>query len=160
MMSSNHTSRFLHRVLYFMSRASILTILLLLVSGCAQTRTLSRAPVEPHRQTVHFGFNKTSVRAEDRGILKDVAFDLKRKQKAVAIVEGHADKVGSARYNEILAERRARAVRVYLRNLGADHRRLTILSKGEREPVAHGWTGADHQQNRRVEIIMSLVRGE
>lgn len=140
-------------------KMKILFLLVLLAAvGCAQRHTIRQIDVRSYpRQTVHFGFDKSKVQEQDRKALENVVSNLKAKPKAVAIVEGHTDKVGPARYNEILAEKRARAVRVYLRNLGANHRRLTILSKGEREPAVKGWTHEAHQQNRRVEIIMSLI---
>jgi outer membrane protein OmpA-like peptidoglycan-associated protein len=136
----------------------------LLASACASGRVAhaKHAPeAQPvtERHEVHFDFNKAAIRSDDEGMLKDVADRIKGDPKAVAIVEGHADQIGESDYNEVLAENRARAVRVYLRDQGADPRRLTMTSKGEREPIVRGYGREALQPNRRVEIFLTLKGG-
>lgn len=135
-----------------------------LVSGCASGRALSKkdsksSTVTEHHE-VYFEFNKADIRSQDEDLLDRIASKVEGDEKAVAILEGHADQIGEIQYNENLAENRARAVRVYLRDQGADPRRLTVISKGEREPVvdAHGREAL--QPNRRVEIRLTLTRGQ
>lgn len=136
----------------------LLVFLVVFTFGCAQTRVGKQGAVSLRsRERVHFDFDRAKVREADRQTLEAVALSLKAQPKVVAIVEGHADRTGSAYYNEILAEQRARAVRVYLRDLGADHRQVTLTSKGEREPLDRRWTREAHAKNRRVEILMSLI---
>lgn len=134
-----------------------------LASGCASGRTASRRAPETQpateRHQVYFEFNQSGVRSEDKSLLDRIASRLQGDAKAVAILEGHADQVGEAAFNEILAESRARSVRVYLRDQGADPRRLTVLSKGEREPIVTGWGRTALQPNRRVDILMTLTGG-
>lgn len=132
--------------------------------GCASQRQALRAPSVPasqeQRKTVYFDFDRTEIRKEERSKLEEIARWLSRDKKAIAIVEGHADQIGDARYNEILSEDRARSVRVYLRDEGADPRRMTVLSKGEREPLVKGKGRRVLQPNRRVEVYMNLTPGE
>ena len=143
--------------------ATSLALLVSLAFGCASGRVaVKHAPeTQPvtEKHEVFFEFNQSDVRAEDRSLLKDVAGKMAGDPKAVAILEGHADQIGEADYNEILAENRARSVRVYLRDLGADARRLTITSKGEREPLVEGKGWKDLERNRRVEIFLTLTGG-
>ncbi|HEX5038380.1 MAG TPA: OmpA family protein [bacterium] len=130
-------------------------------SGCASGRAVVKRTTETQpateRHEVFFEFNKSEIRSEDRDLLGDVANKIENDPKAVAILEGHADQIGEADYNEILAESRARSVRVYLRDLGADPRRLTITSKGEREPLVEGRSQTALERNRRVEIFLTLT---
>ena len=137
--------------------------LILLASGCASGRVaVKRTPeTQPmtERHEVFFEFDKSEVRSEDRELLNDVAHKIQGDSKAVAILEGHADQIGAANYNEVLAENRARSVRVYLRDLGADARRLTITSKGEREPLVEGRGRKALERNRRVEVVLTLTGG-
>lgn len=132
--------------------------------SCASQRQAVRpssdtAPREA-RKTVYFDFNKTKVRSQDHSTLEEVANWLKNDKKAMTILEGHADQVGDDRYNDILSEDRARAVRVYLRDEGADPRRMTVISKGKREPVVRGHGRKALQPNRRVEVYMNLTPRE
>src|SRR5262245_53022162 len=143
----------------------LLVLLMSSVFGCASGRAVTamrRAPeTQPmtEKHEIFFEFNRSEVRSQDQDLLKEVAHKIEEDPKAVAILEGHADQIGEARYNEILAESRARSVRVYLRDLGADARRLAVTSKGEREPLVVGRNRKDLERNRRVEIFLTLTRG-
>lgn len=147
-----------------MKQAHIFILLgsLMISAGCAQNRMhhAVKAPAnvrfESREDTVYFDFDKTDVRPDAQSKLDDVAADLKKEPKAVCIVEGHADPIGPARYNEALSENRARSVRVYLRDRGANHQRITILSKGEREPAVKDKGVKANEPNRRVEIKVTL----
>ncbi|MDO8643701.1 MAG: OmpA family protein, partial [bacterium] len=112
------------------------------------------------KQSVYFAFDSAVIHPNDWPLLKKVAEQLKLEEKAVAILEGHTDSIGSPDYNEILAEKRARAVRVYLRDQGADARRMTILSWGEQKPKIPDNNLEAHQKNRRVEIAITLNGSE
>lgn len=135
----------------------ILMTIGLFFTGCASQRGASVQRPSLAGQRVYFNFARSDIRPSEREKLGAVANILKSDRKAAVLLEGHTDKVGPSRYNEILAENRARAVRAYLWTLGADPSRMTMISKGEREPIAKGSTRKDHQQNRRVELWMTLT---
>lgn len=143
-----------------MNRYAILILLSLLASGCAGHRWASLPNSRTARETIHFDFDRASIRSEEKEKLGRVAATLKSDSKPMAILEGHTDRIGGTRYNEILAENRARAVRAYLWTLGVDPSLTTMLSNGKREPIATGNTKRDHQLNRRVEIFMTLTSPE
>lgn len=70
---------------------------------------------------------------------------------------GHTDAKGPASYNKILGKKRARFVSDFLVENGIKKERITILSKGEAEPIAKNEiNGKDSPEgrhfNRRVEI--------
>jgi len=135
-------------------------------NGCAAHRSnvSNKNPVveqgATERRRVHFDFDKSEIRHQDKSALDDVATKLQRDKKSIAILEGHADQIGDSQYNEVLSENRARAVRVYLRDQGADPRRMTMTSKGEREPLVKGRGRNELQENRRVDVILTLTREE
>ncbi len=132
-------------------------ILISFSASCAKRTLISP---DKRSERVYFDFNRASVRPQDRVILHSVASWLKENRKSITILEGHADQIGPARHNEILGENRARAVRVYLRDQGADPRQTTVISKGEREPLVRGKGRRALQPNRRVEIIFALTGKE
>jgi outer membrane protein OmpA-like peptidoglycan-associated protein len=77
-------------------------------------------------------------------------------------VEGHTDSQGDDAYNQRLSERRAQAVRDYLkdvRQVPAD--RMTVKGLGESRPVAQNMTpdgkenASGMQKNRRVEVVIA-----
>ena len=134
-------------------------VVMLIGIGCASQRIAPKRSGEPmsRHETVHFDFGKAMVRSQDRSTLDKVASWIKGDKKTVGILEGHTDQIGTDHYNEILGENRARAVRVYLRDQGADPRRVTVVSKGKKQPVVRGRGRKALQQNRRVEILMTLT---
>lgn len=75
------------------------------------------------------------------------------------VIEGHTDSVGTAEYNEALSERRAQAVASALRTRDIDSGRFEVRGRGEAYPVAGNETNAGRQQNRRVEIVFSDLKG-
>ena len=75
------------------------------------------------------------------------------------IIEGHTDSRGSDEYNEVLSERRARAVATELMSRGLSTDQLQTLGRGKGYPVASNDTPEGRQRNRRVEIVFSDASG-
>ena len=69
-------------------------------------------------------------------------------------VEGHCDERGSSAYNLVLAEKRAKAVRNYLMDLGVKADRLTIVSYGKERPFCNDHSESCYQQNRRGHLVI------
>ena len=66
---------------------------------------------------------------------------------------GHSDTRGDAEYNQDLSERRAHSVRDPVLALqGTVAWRVDAIGEGEREPLIHASSEADHRVNRRVEV--------
>ena len=84
-----------------------------------------------------FEFNKAVLTAEARTKLDAEVLAKLRDLKEVRyiIVNGHADRLGSAQYNQRLSERRADAVRAYLVSKGVDASKVETLGFGKTLPV-------------------------
>ena len=74
-------------------------------------------------------------------------------------VNGHADRLGSAQYNQQLSEKRAGAVRAYLVSKGADASKIETFGFGKTTPVKSCPDGKDRKAlieclapNRRVVV--------
>jgi len=82
-----------------------------------------------------------------------VANVLNRYPQTTIRVEGHTDATGRAEYNQILSERRAKAVAdaLYLRNVSPD--RISTVGYGESQPIS-----SDNAANRRVNIVITPIR--
>jgi len=82
-----------------------------------------------------FEFDKAQLRSPQPK-LDEIAQALKSSPPAGNVnVVGHADRLGSDKYNLELSGRRAEAVRGYLMNQGVEGSRLRTVAKGESEPV-------------------------
>lgn len=135
-----------------------------LYNNAAQTRPINSSAgsdasalkgkaVVPMERLVHFEFDKTDVRAEDRGIVESNAKYLSSSNNTPVRLEGHADERGSREYNRALGERRADTVKHSLNMLGVPEQQITTLSYGEERPLDSGHDEAAWQQNRRVEMV-------
>jgi len=84
-----------------------------------------------------FEFNKATLTPEARAKLDS---EVIAKLKDIADiryvnVNGHADRLGSAQYNQRLSEERAEAVRAYLVSKGADASKIEVFGFGKTLPV-------------------------
>lgn len=101
---------------------------------------------------INFDFDKSNIRPDQVGKLERVVDTLKANEGVRVRVEGHADSTGPAEYNVGLSVRRAESVRKYLVNNGISITRLSIVGKGESEPLVSNATSAGRAVNRRVEF--------
>jgi outer membrane protein OmpA-like peptidoglycan-associated protein len=69
-------------------------------------------------------------------------------------VEGHTDTTGSARYNNRLSVRRARAVQSYLVKAGMKAAQLEAIGYGFTRPAAPNDTAENMAKNRRIEFVI------
>ncbi len=108
-------------------------------------------PVEVNLETVfYFDFDQSSLKPETRALLTAHAAALKASPRAIRL-EGHADERGTREYNIALGERRALAVRDYLRSEGVNSS-IEVVSYGEENPVDTSSNESAWQLNRRVEL--------
>jgi peptidoglycan-associated lipoprotein len=104
---------------------------------------------------VLFGFDLAELTAEGRGTVQKNSEYLKRWPSTKVVVEGHADSRGTNEYNLALGEKRADVTRDYLVSLGIGNDRVTIVSKGEEQPVCTEETESCWQRNRRGKFIFT-----
>jgi OOP family OmpA-OmpF porin len=107
----------------------------------AATPTPPPAPKKPAvinlASTGLFEFNKATLTPHARELLdKEVVAKLKDFGEIRYInVNGHADRLGTAQYNQKLSEKRAEAVRAYLVSKGADAGKVEVFGFGKTLPV-------------------------
>ncbi len=103
-------------------------------------------------KNLHFDFEKTEIRIEDRGELDELILFLKENSNIHIKIIGHTDAVGNDAYNQLLSESRAKAVMEYLYAEGIALTRMAYIGKGSSQPVSDNETEHGRQLNRRVEI--------
>jgi OOP family OmpA-OmpF porin len=101
---------------------------------------------------VKFDFDKSVVKPNSYGDIKNLADFMKQYPSTSTTVEGHTDSVGPDAYNQKLSERRASAVKQVLTSqYGVESSRVQSVGYGESRPVADNKTEAGRAVNRRVE---------
>jgi peptidoglycan-associated lipoprotein len=104
---------------------------------------------------VFFAYDSSELTPEARATIQKNTDYMKRWTSTKVVVEGHADSRGTNEYNLALGERRADVTRDYMVSLGIPTDRLTIVSKGEEEPVCTDEGESCWQRNRRGKFIFT-----
>ncbi len=99
---------------------------------------------------VYFDFDQFLFRSDARAALEVNARLLKADSKGKILIEGHCDERGTLAYNLVLGERRARAVKQYLQDLGVPASQIQITSYGKERPFCTEHSEACWQSNRRA----------
>jgi OOP family OmpA-OmpF porin len=82
-----------------------------------------------------FDFGTHRLRSEGRAALDHFVVSLKGATVGMIRAVGHADRLGSEAYNQILSEDRAEAVKTYLVSKGIDPDRVRAEGRGATQPV-------------------------
>lgn len=110
---------------------------------------------------VTFDVNKTDIKPEFQAALDDLATALsKRYPNAALEIKGFTDSSGSEEYNAKLSEQRAIAVKTFMIGKGLSQERLASRGLGEANPVASNDTPEGRAMNRRVELLVTGVKGQ
>ena len=110
--------------------------------------------VQAELQKIYFNFDSADLSEEARGSLSKNAEYLSRQAGIKVRIEGNCDERGSDDYNMALGERRAKAAKDYLVNLGIASDRLSTISYGEEKPAEAGHDEAAWAKNRRDEFVI------
>lgn len=114
------------------------------------------ATAEARLQDVYFDFDKWKIGDAGKQALATDAQWLKANEGKSVTIEGHCDERGTQAYNLVLGEKRAKAVRSYLVDLGIDPKRLAVASYGKDRPFCRDHTEDCYQQNRRGHLVLRV----
>ena len=82
-----------------------------------------------------FDFNKSTLRPEGKAKLDEVVAKANSLNLEVVIAVGHADRIGSAAYNQKLSVKRAASVKDYVVSKGIPANKVYTEGKGSTQPV-------------------------
>ncbi|MCX5721951.1 MAG: peptidoglycan-associated lipoprotein Pal [Nitrospirae bacterium] len=103
---------------------------------------------------VFFAYDSWAISEEGRQALTRDAEWIKSSSSAQIKIEGHCDERGTSAYNLVLGEKRAKAVRNYLVELGIGANRLSVVSYGKEQPSCSEHAEPCYQQNRRGHLVV------
>ena len=119
------------------------------LSTLMEARTDGRADY-----AVYFGFDSDEITLEAEEVLIDSLERLALEDRDTVSLMGFTDSAGDSRYNQLLAMRRANAVRKFIQEKSDRKLRFEIMPVGEAEAVENGGDGVTEALNRRVEIVV------
>lgn len=97
--------------------------------------------------------NNSSVLMSTKSL--ETPLDMLKKDSRLKLrVVGHTDNIGTAQYNQWMSERRAQSVADYFISQGINSSRITVIGRGENNPVANNNNELGRAQNRRVELTV------
>ncbi|MEX5214404.1 MAG: OmpA family protein [Nitrospiraceae bacterium] len=117
-------------------------------------------PPEPAEPTtaylldVPFDFDRYVLRMDAVAIVETNAKNLSKDTVSQIVLEGRADEIGTAAYNMVLGERRAKTVKRYLEDLGFSSSILSIVTYGKDRPLCFEHSPECWQKNRSVRFTV------
>ena len=112
------------------------------------------APVAPPSFMVFFDWDKANLSDQALNTIRQASDAFKQKGNARITATGHTDKSGPEAYNMALSLRRANAVKDALVRNGVPASAISVIGKGEANPLVPTADGVREPQNRRVEIVI------
>ena len=117
-----------------------------------------KAAIEAGLQDVFFGYDQWTLSDTGMEALNHDAQWLKDNPGAVMKVEGHCDERGTADYNIVLGDKRAKAARSYLIESGVGPKQVTVVLYGKARPFCTDSSEPCYQQNRRGHVLLKVKK--
>lgn len=112
------------------------------------------APAAARSYLVFFDWDRAELGTRARQIIADAAHAATSVGTTRIEVAGHADRTGTAVYNQELSHKRAAAVAAELVRDGVAQSAISVSSFGDTRPLVPTAAGVREPQNRRVEIVL------
>ncbi|MEO8341131.1 MAG: OmpA family protein [Nitrospirota bacterium] len=117
-----------------------------------------KAAIEAGLVDVFFGYDQYTLSNAGMEALNHDSEWLKEHPGAMMRVEGHCDERGTADYNIVLGDKRAKTARSYLVELGVSPKQVGIVSYGEARPFCTDSAESCYEQNRRGHVLLNVKK--
>lgn len=101
-----------------------------------------------------FAFNSTELEDSKKSDFGQLVGLMQEHPESTVTIIGHTDSSGSKEVNKRISEARAESIAAYLESRSIERSRITVIGKGEADPIADNSTPEGRAQNRRVEITV------
>jgi peptidoglycan-associated lipoprotein len=137
-------------------------------SAAASTRVTVEFPITPPTQPLlsdqeflekriqdlFFDYDQFNLRDDQKAVADANVRALKERPNLKIMIEGHCDERGSEKFNLVLGDRRANAVKSYLVERGVSPDRMDTTSYGKERPFNLGHSEEAWAQNRRAHFLL------
>lgn len=104
---------------------------------------------------LNFASNKSEIPTSSFALLQKVKDSISEFGTASVVIEGHTDSVGTPQKNQVLSEKRAKAVQDYLvANKSVDQDKIKAIGYGFEKPIAPNKTANQRALNRRIDVVI------
>ena len=110
------------------------------------------------RLTINFEVNSASISPESYTTLQEFYKTASILDGTIIQIEGNTDSTGDATLNQVLSEKRAKSVAMYLQSQGLDSSRFVIVGNGPSNPIADNNTEEGKASNRRTDVYFKSVK--
>jgi outer membrane protein OmpA-like peptidoglycan-associated protein len=111
---------------------------------------------EELKYSIFFGFDDAEIKDQDETLVQLIDQISSRAPSSIKLI-GYTCNIGSASYNQYLAEQRANSVKKWLLKQGLNKVDISVIAKGESQPVADNNDLEQRKLNRRVEVIFNSI---
>jgi len=129
-----------------------------LLAACSEPAPPPAPPPPPPAQAssfmVFFDWDRSNLSAQAEATIQQAANAYRQTGAARVTATGHADRSGPEGYNMALSLRRANTVKDSLVRNGVPASAISVIGKGETQPLVPTADGVREPQNRRVEIVI------
>lgn len=122
----------------------------------AETKRTEQGLVSKLKSDILFETGKADLKDQAKTDLAQMATIMKKYPENVLTIKGYTDNTGSAKINETLSEKRAKAVKNHLVDNGIPATVVSTVGLGPSNPVADNSSAIGRKQNRRVEIEVTV----
>ncbi len=98
-------------------------------------KVTEKTPCPPAFEDIYFATGRYEIPDDAKPGLRVAAEWLKDHPATKILIEGHSDDRGDGRYNLVLSEKRAEAIKYYLVKLGVSGDRLDVKGYGDNKPL-------------------------
>lgn len=119
---------------------------------------LQKQAIIPQTLLIYFAFDNSEFISTSESVkyFEETMKYMSQKSEAGLIITGHTDAIGTDDYNYALGYRRAKSVQSFFESKGMPPAKITIDSKGEKEPAYDNNTIEGRSKNRRTVITIKL----
>jgi outer membrane protein OmpA-like peptidoglycan-associated protein len=115
-------------------------------------KLLAQQPLRAVQWVLYFEQGGSALTPDSTKALEQLLAAVSKYPAGDVVVTGHTDRVGSEADNDRLSLERATAMRARLVAAGLAAERVTVVGRGEREPLVPTPDEVSEARNRRVEI--------
>lgn len=122
----------------------------------AETKRTEQGLVSKLKSDILFETGKSDLKPAAKSNLSEMAAIMKKYPENVLTINGYTDSTGSEKVNNELSKKRAEAVKTQLVSAGMPAGTISTVGMGPSSPVGDNSTSAGRQQNRRVEVVVTV----